>query len=93
MRGSIRRRSAGSWTLVFDVGYVTDPETGRRKRKQKIVTFRGTKHKAQERLTELLRAAHRGELIEASRLTLGDWLADWLEDRLRPGPTRSRPVS
>ena len=62
MRGSIRRRSAGSWFLVFDLAYQLDPKTGQSKRRQKCVTFRGTKLDAQTHLTDLLRAANRGSL-------------------------------
>ena len=28
MRGSIKRRYEGSWSLILDLGYVTDPQTG-----------------------------------------------------------------
>jgi hypothetical protein len=51
-----------------------DPATGARKRKQKWVTFRGTKKEAQTHLTELLRAANRGEFVEKTKVTLGEWL-------------------
>jgi hypothetical protein len=34
MRGSITQRSRGSWTLILDLGYVQDPATGKRKRRQ-----------------------------------------------------------
>jgi integrase len=88
MRGSIRQRSAGSWTLVFDLGYATDPATGARKRRQKLVTFRGTKKQAQAHLTELLRAANRGEFVERSKLTTGDWLREWLEKAIKPPARR-----
>ncbi|MGH9370240.1 MAG: tyrosine-type recombinase/integrase [Vicinamibacterales bacterium] len=84
MRGSIKQRSDGSWTLVFDAGYVTDPATGQRRRRQRRVTVRGTKKQAQARLVELLRAANRGELVEPSRRTLGDWLMEWIEKAIRP---------
>lgn len=88
MRGSIRQRSEGSWTLVFDLGYVTDPKTGLRKRRQKCITFRGTKKQAQAQLTELLRSANRGEFVERSKLTVGEWLREWLEKAIKP-PARS----
>jgi integrase len=88
MRGSIRRRSAGSWTLVFDLGHTTDLETGLRKRRQKCVTFRGTKKQAQAQLTELLRAANRSEFVESSKLTLGQWLREWLEKAVKPPARR-----
>lgn len=40
MRGSMTKRG-DSWLIRFDVGYETDPTTGKQKRKQKSVTFRG----------------------------------------------------
>jgi len=43
MKGHIRRRSKGSWTLWVDLG--RDPETG--KRKQQTLTVRGSKRDAE----------------------------------------------
>jgi integrase len=58
------------------------------RRRQKWVTFRGTKKEAQTHLTELLRAANRGEFVEKSKLTLGEWLAEWLEKAIKPPARR-----
>jgi integrase len=88
MRGSIKRRYAGSWSLILDLGYATDPGTGRRKRRQKWITFRGTKRAAQARLTELLRSANRGEFVEKTDRTVGEWLTDWLEKAIKPPARR-----
>ena len=88
MRGSIRQRAPGSWTLVFDLGYATDPNTGLRRRRQKKATFRGTKQQAQTRLTELLRATHRGEFVERLKLTTAEWLREWLEKAIKPPAKR-----
>jgi integrase len=52
------------------------------------VTFRGTKRDAQTHLTDLLRAANRGDLVERSKLTLGEWLAEWLEKAIKPPAKR-----
>lgn len=91
MRGSIRKRYEGSWSLILDDGYVPvmDPTTGLpkvnaegqpiKRRNQKWITFRGTKKQADSRLNELVRAAERGELVEPSKLTLGEWLVEWLK--------------
>ena len=54
MRGSMKQRSRGSWTLILDLGYVEDPCTGRRKRRQQWMTVRGTKRDAETRLNTLL---------------------------------------
>lgn len=78
MRGSIKQRSAGSWTLIFDLGYATDPATGQHRRRQKYVTVRGTKKQAQAHLNDLLRAANRGEFVDPSNTTLGEWLSEWI---------------
>lgn len=88
MRGSLKQRALGSWTLRLDIGYATDPSTGVRRRRQKVVTFRGTKQQAQAQLTELLRAAHRGEYVERSKLTTADWLREWLDKAIKPPAKR-----
>jgi integrase len=88
MRGSIRKRYEGSWSLILDLGYQTDPTTGLRKRKQKWITFRGTKKAAQTHLTELLRAANRGEFVEKTNLTFAEWLREWLEKAVKPPARR-----
>ena len=88
MRGSIKKRYEGSWSLILDLGYQTDPHTGLRKRRQKWVTFRGTKKDAQTQLTELLRAANRSEFVERSKITVGEWLKDWLDKAIRPPAKR-----
>lgn len=83
MRGSIRRRSQGSYTLKFDLGLQPDAN-GHLKRKQHCQTFRGTKKQAETKLNELIRAAHRGELVDPSKMTVGEWLTDWIEVSAKP---------
>jgi hypothetical protein len=73
--------------LVFDLGYVVDPESGKRRRKQKVETIRGTKKKAEARLAELIRLAGRGEYVEPANTTVREWLWTWLAiatPQLRP---------
>jgi integrase len=48
----------------------------------------GTKQQATEKLTALVGAAHRGEYVEPSTVTVLDWLRRWLEVSVKP---RSRP--
>jgi integrase len=91
MRGSLVQRYKGSWSLVLDLGYEQDPETGKSRRRQKWVSFRGTRKAAEGRLTELVRSANRGEFVEPSKLTLIEWLRDWLEKSVKP-PLR-RPAT
>src|SRR4249920_34406 len=88
MRGSIKQRSKGSWSLIVSLGYQRDPVMGLRKKKQKWSTFRGTKKEAQAQLTELLRSANRGEYVERSKTTVGEWLTEWLEKAIKPPAKR-----
>jgi integrase len=86
MRGSVRQRYKGSWSLVID-DYQTDATTGTRTRKRKWITVRGTRKQAEKKLTDVLGKMDRGEFVEPTKLTLGDWLREWL-----PGvATRCRP--
>ena len=90
MTGTIINQGKNRWSLVFDLGYVTD-ETGKRKRKQKWVSFHGTKKQAGVKLTELVGSANRNEFVESSKLTLLDYLRTWLETSVKP-PMR-RPAT
>jgi integrase len=89
MRGTLKQRYAGSWSLILDLGYEVEPETGRKKRRQKWITFRGTRKQAEAELTERVRAANRGEFVEPSRSTLGEWLTEWLTKAITP-PLKSQ---
>jgi len=75
MKGHIRQRSKGSWTIIVDVG--KDPETGRRR--QQWYTIRGTKRDADRALREMLTAMEKGTYVKPTLLTLGEWLMQWLE--------------
>jgi integrase len=88
MRGCIKQRYKGSWSIILDLGYEPDPVTGKPRRRQKWVTFRGTRKKAEAKLTELLGAVDKGEFVEPSKMTLGKWLTEWLEASVKP---RVRP--
>ncbi|MBA7589176.1 Tyrosine recombinase XerC [subsurface metagenome] len=74
MRGSIRQRSKGSWEICIDVG--RDPVTGRRQRH--FETIPGSKSQAQRRLHELLHILEQGAYAKPKRITLAEWLIDWL---------------
>ena len=79
MRGSIRRRAKGSWTLVFDIGKGPD---GRRK--QQLLTVQGTRKQAEAQPDRSLASAHRYEFVAPSKMTLGEWLSEWVEKTIRP---------
>ena len=80
MRGSIFKRSKGSWTIVLNLG--RDPTTG--KRKQQWVTVRGTKKEAEKKLAELQHELNTGSFVKPSKLTVGDFLQRWLNDYVYP---------
>src|SRR5262245_46826745 len=89
MRGSIRQRSKGSWRITLEFGYSKDPATGRTKRVQKFITFRGTKREAQAKLTDLLHDARHGSFIEPDKRTVGEWLSEWVDLAIKP-PRRTQ---
>ena len=76
MRGHIKTRSKGSWTIIFNLG--RDPATG--KRKQQWVTVRGTKKQAETRLAELLNQMDTGGFIKPTKETFGSFLQRYLDD-------------
>lgn len=84
MRGHIFQRSEGSWTIVLDIGRKVDPATGKLKRIQKWKTVRGTKKEAQAELTNMLHNLSRGQVISPSRMTLGEWLEEWIKSAIQP---------
>ncbi len=80
MKGHIRQRSKGSWEITVDIGQ--DPATGKRLRHFESV--KGTKKDAQRRLYELLHTLEQGAYVRPSRLTVTQFLGEWLRDYARP---------
>jgi integrase len=74
--GHIQRRGENSWRLKYDLGQ--DPVTG--KRITKFKTVRGSKRDAQRELRDILSALDKGQYVDAGKMTLGAWLAEWLEE-------------
>ena len=75
-RGTLRKRSNGrSWTVQIYVG--RDQGTG--KKVYKAETVRGTKADAERRLRELLREVETVGVKPTGRVTLGQYLDDWLD--------------
>lgn len=70
MRGSIRRRSAGSWTLIYDL-----PPKDDGKRRQRRETVRCTKPQAEKLLAQRLEGVNGGRYNDGARLTFNE-LAD-----------------
>ena len=75
MKGSITQRSPGSYSIILDLG--KDPATG--KRRQKWHTFRGTKREAEIECARLITEMGAGEYVETSKLTVGQWIDQWVE--------------
>ena len=73
MTGHIRRRGERSWEIKFDLG--TDPLTG--KRVTRFHSFKGTKSEAKDELVRLKAAANKGEYVDPSKLSLGEFLDRW----------------
>jgi integrase len=90
MRGSIRRRGKKSWLITLEFGYIRHPETGIIARERKFITFHGTKREAQDKLSDLISDTKRGAFVEPSKVTLGEWLKDWLAVSVKP---RCRPAT
>lgn len=88
MRGSIRKRYNGSWTLIVDLGRARDPKTGRERRKQLWRTCHGTRKEAESALTELVRTVNRGEFVGSTRITVREWLLEWVDKAIRPPARR-----
>jgi integrase len=74
MPGSIVKRGSNSYRLTFEVGR---DERGHRIRRTH--TVRGSYKEAQQRLTELVRQRDRGIDVAPNRLTLAEFLKQWLE--------------
>lgn len=83
MRGHIKQRSKGTWTLVVFLG--RDPVSG--KKRYKWRTVKGTKKQAESELNKLLREIETGTDLEPGRLTTAEFLERWLDaSRSRVGP-------
>ncbi len=79
MKGSIRQRSKGSWEVCLDTGQ--DPVSGKRIRHFESV--KGNKRNAQRRLVELLHSLEQGSYVKPKRLTVAQFLEEWLQEYVR----------
>ena len=83
MKGHIRAHEGKRgkvWHVVVDIG--KDPGTG--KRRQHWETITTSKRDAQKRMRELLTSLDVGSFVKASKLTVGQWLEEWLRDYAEP---------
>jgi len=70
----VRKRSKGSWEIYLDIGL--DPVTGKRLRHYE--TIKGSKKLAKQRLAELEVSIEKGSYVKPKRITLAEWLSNWL---------------
>jgi integrase len=75
MTGNITRRGKESWRLKYEAG-PRDSVTG--KRQTRVVTVRGSRRDAQRELTKLLAAVDNGTAVDPSKITVAEYLRDWL---------------
>jgi len=76
MKGHIKQRSKGSWTLWIELG--RDVETG--KRRQQTITVHGNKKAAERELRALLTRIEGGAHVKPAKMTVGEYLESWLRD-------------
>jgi integrase len=73
MKGTVKQRSEGSYSLIIDL-----PRQRGEKRKQKWITFRGTKRAAQVELARLIAEIDDGVFQEPHKVTLAQFFERWL---------------
>lgn len=73
MRGSIQKRGRNSWRLVFDL---ERDHAG--KRKQKAVTFHGSKRDAEAELSRVLAEIKNGGFVDGGNITVAEYYERWL---------------
>jgi integrase len=85
VKGNITRRGKSSWRLKFDVGYDADG-----KRKIRYETINGKRQKAEQALTDALKAFNDGMSVEPSKITVAEHMRDWLDAAEVTPKTRER---
>lgn len=74
MRDRFIKRARNSWSFKIELG--PDPITG--KRRQKWVTVKGSKARAEQEYARLIHGVHTGAYVEPQKLTVGAFLDQWL---------------
>jgi len=80
--GHIRKRKTSNgytWQIIIEAGFESE---GKRKRIYKTVN--GTKKEAEKVLTMMLTELNKGTLIEPSRLTVQEYLREWVKTYVEP---------
>jgi integrase len=73
MKGHLRERSPGKWSIVIDV---PDKLTGKKKRKWH--SFHGTKREAQKEAARIITEIEQGRYVEQKKATVADFFDEWL---------------
>jgi integrase len=74
MRGTLRQRAKGTWTIQVYLG--EDPVTG--KKRYRARTIRGTKRQAELALAKLIQAVETGMDFDSGRISLAEYMERWL---------------
>jgi integrase len=79
IKGHVRPgRRSGTWYCVLDLGYIT--KDGKRQRQRKWVTVKAkTEKQAISELGRLTAEYKKGEIVSASKMTVGEWVTIWLD--------------
>jgi integrase len=85
MRGHIRERSPGRWSIVIDVA---DPQTGKRRRKWH--SFAGNKRQAQVECARLISEIGQGRYVERTKIAVGDFVCARIEQWEAAGDITAR---
>jgi integrase len=79
MKGHLEERGKDRWYIVLELGRDAD---GKRRRRR--VTFDGKKTAAEKELVRLLRQLDTGTYLEPDRVTVAEYLRQWLADYAKP---------
>lgn len=79
MKGSIRRRTKGSWEISVDLG-----RDAQGKRQRKFENVKGLKKDAEQRLRELLTSLDNGLTIATEKITVAQWFNRWMGEVVLP---------
>ena len=74
MRGSLEKRSKGSWRLRYD-----GPTDVNGRRKQVTETVRGTRKEAEKVLGERVATAENGAYVPKAKDTVNSFLKKWID--------------
>ena len=69
MRGTIKQRAKGTWTVWWD-----EPRAADGKRRQRNKSVRGTKRDAEAELRKILASLDSGSYVKPSKMTVGAWV-------------------